>query len=79
MDVHMPVIDGIEATRRTRAVAPNTRVIAITSDDSPAIAAAVRDAGASRVLTKTCAPDELLFAVLQAAAEVVPFRFPGAA
>jgi DNA-binding NarL/FixJ family response regulator len=79
MDVHMPVRDGIEATRLVRACSPKTRILAITSDDAPVISDAARDAGASLVLLKTCAPDELLDAVLRVAAEVVPFRLPGAA
>lgn len=79
MDVHMPVLDGIEATRMVRACSPKTRIVAITSDDAPAISDAARDAGASLVLVKTCGPDELLEAVLRTAAEIVPFRIPGAA
>jgi NarL family two-component system response regulator LiaR len=79
MDVHMPGIDGIEATRQIRVCSPASRVIAITSDDSPVIAEAVREAGASSVLLKTCAADTLLESVLHAAADVVPFRFAGAA
>jgi two-component system, NarL family, response regulator DesR len=79
MDIYMPVLDGIRATRRVRAISPATRVVAITSDDAPAVSAAARDAGASIVLLKTCAPEELLDAVCRAAAEVLPFRLPGAA
>ena len=79
MDIHMPVLDGIRATRRVRAISPATRVVAITSDDAPAISAAARDAGASMVLLKTCAPEDLLDAVNRTAAEVLPFRLPGAA
>jgi DNA-binding NarL/FixJ family response regulator len=79
MDVHMPVLNGIEATRLVRACSPNTRVVVITSDDAPVISDAARDAGASLVLLKTCAPDELFDALLRTAAEVVPFRVPGAA
>jgi DNA-binding NarL/FixJ family response regulator len=63
MDIHMPFLDGIRATRRVRAISPGTRVVAITSDDAPAISAAARDACASIVLLKTCAPDNLLDAV----------------
>jgi two-component system, NarL family, response regulator DesR len=79
MDIHMPVLDGIRATRRVRAISPATRVVAITSDDAPAISAAARDAGASMVLLKTCAPEDLLDAVNRTAAEVLPFRLSGAA
>lgn len=79
MDIHMPVLDGIRATRRVRAISPATRVVAITSDDAPAISAAARDAGASMVLLKTCAAEHLLDAVNRMAAEVLPFRLPGAA
>jgi DNA-binding NarL/FixJ family response regulator len=79
MDVHMPVLDGIRATRQVRAFSPDTRVVAITSDDAPAISAAARDAGASMVLLKTCAPDDLLEALHRMASEVIPFRLPGAA
>jgi DNA-binding NarL/FixJ family response regulator len=79
MDLHMPVLDGIGATRQVRAFSPDTRVVAITSDDAPAISTAARDAGASIVLLKTCAPDDLLDAVRRTASEVIPFRLRGAA
>jgi DNA-binding NarL/FixJ family response regulator len=79
MDIHMPVLDGIGATRQVRAFSPDTRVVAITSDDAPAISAAARDAGASLVLLKTCAPDALLDAVQRTASEALAFRLPGAA
>lgn len=79
MDVHMPILDGVEATRRIRASLPHVTVVAITSDDTPGLADELHAAGASRVLLKTCPPHELLDAVLHAAAEVVPFRYQGAA
>jgi two-component system, NarL family, response regulator DesR len=79
MDIHMPLLDGIRATRQVRAISPATRVVAITSDDAPALSAAARDAGASLVLLKTCAPDDLLEAVQRAASMLVPVRLPGAA
>ena len=31
MDLSMPVVDGVEATRRVMAVAPKTRVVVLTS------------------------------------------------
>ena len=48
MDVKMPVMDGIEATRRVKELAPDTRVVAFSSIEDPKINAALKDAGASR-------------------------------
>src|SRR5512132_3457608 len=38
MDVHMPSMDGIEATRRVRNVSPGSRVVMVTAARSPEIA-----------------------------------------
>lgn len=63
MDLVMPVMDGIAATRRIKALAPSTVVIALTSfteDDKvfPAI-----QAGASSYLLKDVSPDGLIEAI----------------
>jgi DNA-binding NarL/FixJ family response regulator len=52
IDVHMPVMDGFEATRRIRASFPGTRVVFLTSTSSPEIAEQALLSGADGFLTK---------------------------
>ncbi|AUI57290.1 response regulator transcription factor [Amycolatopsis sp. BJA-103] len=52
MDLHMPVLNGVEATGRIKAAAPEVQVVVLTSlDDDESILAAL-EAGASGYLTK---------------------------
>ncbi|GAA1505744.1 response regulator [Nocardioides humi] len=63
MDVRMPGVDGIEATRRILALGGGTRVLVLTTfPDDEYVAAALR-AGASGFLLKRVAPERLLEAV----------------
>jgi DNA-binding NarL/FixJ family response regulator len=63
VDLVMPRVDGIEAIRRIRAVAPATRVIVLTSfADEGRMLPAVR-AGAVGYLLKDVAPQDLVAAV----------------
>jgi DNA-binding NarL/FixJ family response regulator len=67
MDLHMPVLDGIGATRRLRAEQPGVRVLALTTfDDDEDVFAALR-AGAVGYLLKDVSSDRLVEALLAAA------------
>lgn len=60
MDVSMPGLNGIEATRKIREQSPQTRVIMLTvSDSDEDLFQAIR-AGAQGYLLKTVDPDQLL-------------------
>src|SRR3954466_14572413 len=67
MDLHMPVLDGIGATRRLRVEHPEVRVLALTTfDDDEDVFAALR-AGAVGYLLKDVSGDRLVEALLAAA------------
>jgi DNA-binding NarL/FixJ family response regulator len=67
MDLRMPVLDGVAATRRLRAEHPGVRVIVLTTfDDDEDVFAALR-AGALGYLLKDASSAQLVEAVLAAA------------
>ena len=66
MDVRMPGMDGIEATRRIREAAPETRVILITIDESRGAISEAIQAGVSGYLLKDASPDALVDAARNA-------------
>jgi len=78
MDLRMPVLGGVEATRRIRAVAPACQIIALTTfDDDEEVFGALR-AGAVGYLLKD-APSEKLVEAIRAAARGESFLQPSIA
>ncbi|MFF2271363.1 response regulator [Agromyces sp. NPDC058136] len=63
MDVRMPRMDGIEATRRVRAEHPAARVLVLTTFDLDEVVFAAIRAGASGFLTKDASAEELAAAI----------------
>jgi DNA-binding NarL/FixJ family response regulator len=63
MDVRMPRLDGIEATRRVLAARPETRVVVLTTFDLDEYVYRAVHAGACGFLLKDIAPDDLVHAV----------------
>jgi DNA-binding NarL/FixJ family response regulator len=68
MDVRMPGLDGIEATRRIRAAQPDTAVIVLTTYDVDEYVFDAVRAGASGFLLKDGDADELVRAIRVAVA-----------
>lgn len=63
MDMHMPIMDGIEATRKIRALSPDLPIIALTASVFEQQHLALYSAGAARVLLKPINDQELIKAV----------------
>jgi DNA-binding NarL/FixJ family response regulator len=68
MDIRMPGMDGIEATRRIVAEHPATRVLVLTTFDVDEYAFAALRSGASGFLLKNALPEELVAAIRTVAA-----------
>jgi DNA-binding NarL/FixJ family response regulator len=63
MDVRMPAMDGIEATRRVTTLPDSPRVVVLTTFDLDEYVVAAIGAGASGFLLKDAPPEEMLGAV----------------
>ena len=63
MDINMPIMDGIEATRRIKSKYPHTRVIALSAHDQGDMADAMLQAGAESYLSKKNASEQLVAAI----------------
>ena len=68
MDVRMPGVDGIAATREIVAAAPEARVVILTTFEDDEYIFGALTAGASGFLLKRASPEELLAAIKAVAA-----------
>lgn len=68
MDVRMPKMSGVEATRRIKEESPDVRVLVLTAHDDDEYVFALLQAGASGYLMKTAEIDELVRAIRTVAA-----------
>lgn len=67
MDVQMPRLGGIEATRRLNETQPEARVIAISALEADPVPARIMEAGAWGFLGKGAEPEEVVTAVRRVA------------
>lgn len=63
MDISMPGVDGMEATRRLRVLCPECLILALTVHDDKQYLMQMLAAGASGYITKQAAADELVEAI----------------
>ncbi len=63
MDVQMPGIGGLEATRKMIRHNPDLKVLALTVCDDEPYPSRLLQAGAAGYITKGCAPDEMIRAI----------------
>jgi two-component system, NarL family, invasion response regulator UvrY len=63
MDVHMPGIGGLEATRKMIRSNPDIKILALTIYEDEPYPSRLLQAGASGYITKGCDPDEMIRAI----------------
>ena len=66
MDISMPGVDGVEATRRIRSALPTSQVLMVTGSDAREDIDAARSAGAAGYVTKDRIAGELIGAIFDA-------------
>jgi DNA-binding NarL/FixJ family response regulator len=79
MDLRMPELDGIAATRLLLASQPSAVVLILSAYDDPALMREARQAGARAYLVKGCRVAELVEAITSAAADQAGAAPSGAA
>jgi DNA-binding NarL/FixJ family response regulator len=68
MDIDLPGVDGVHATRRIREISPNAKVVILTALLDPEVIADALAAGACGYVPKTRAVDDLMDVIRRAAA-----------
>jgi DNA-binding NarL/FixJ family response regulator len=72
MDIEMPVLDGVEATRRILAARPQAKVVIVSGSTYEERALEARDAGAFDYVPKSRIEEDVVAAILAAAAYRLP-------
>jgi DNA-binding NarL/FixJ family response regulator len=75
MDISMPVLDGLEATRVISSRFPDTKIVVLTLDNDQTFANTAFQAGASQFLNKYCGQKKLFQAINRCSAG--PLRIVG--
>jgi DNA-binding NarL/FixJ family response regulator len=65
LDIGMPLLNGIEATRRLSKTSPSTKVVMVTAHNEPQYVVEAFRAGATGFVLKRCALSELVNAIRQ--------------
>lgn len=76
MDVIMPRMSGIEATRRIKRILPDVHVIGVSTLDDTFIKESMKAAGSSHFVTKDCAhtlPDVISLIIAREVSLAAPF------
>jgi DNA-binding NarL/FixJ family response regulator len=66
MDIRMPGMDGLEATREITTRLPNIRVVIFSAYDDPALTSSAKESGAFCYLVKGCPPRMISEVLVQA-------------
>jgi DNA-binding NarL/FixJ family response regulator len=64
MDISMPILNGLDATKVLSRVTPQTKIIVLSMHDSAQMAKEARLCGAHAYLTKTCSAEQLRAAIV---------------
>lgn len=73
MDMHMPGMDGIEATRRIREMCDSVAVLAVTTFSTERYVIPALRAGAGGYIVKDAEPEEIIEAIRQVGDGMAPF------
>jgi DNA-binding NarL/FixJ family response regulator len=66
LDVAMPILNGLDAGRQVKEMLPSVKLVYLTMNPDPEVAAEAFARGASGYLLKTCASSEMVMAVRDA-------------
>ena len=75
MDIHLPDLSGIEATKKIKETCPDVAIVALTINEDEEYFFKMLEAGASGYVPKRAAPEELLIAI-RVAAEGEVYIYP---